>query len=1186
MRKILYILLLLPAWCFAQQAQPVNPVQVPQATLYNEPSTGTRWWYNGATLGWYPVFPYSPPNTVLTGLGMSVVSSTLTVATGTWRINSQVYSLSSPANFTLQARDTIYSRYETVYATKANNGIGIKVGGLSPTPIQPTVGTDSLVVAAVLITPTQTIIIPPGPSNQFVFAIPSVQQSYANPWVRTLKTDTLKVAGKYIFPSVDGTSAQVLQTDGSGHLYWSSQAIYTPGFGMHLNAQAFSVDTTKIVTTVALLDTLRKNAAHLNPKQFIIGNDTLNLNPRDTTAVDSVLGMKNGRLYKGKSNGGISTVHTSNGLSGNGSVGSPVVLGGAINTVTNVFIDSLSHSLFIGDQKNQNGIVIQNATENVSVSIGGGNSSNSKTDYISGNENGIVDLFGSNGSVSREFKIDPTPSTGGIIVYDSENKGLTGNALFTVSGDPNQYVQAGNLTALDSNIYKTDGVLTSNRTVTLNDKTLTFSDSDPNGNAEYTIDIDGNTSGSTNGHTTFNILPWGTFALTTSPTTSNRVYLQSEMNISTLLTDVYMKYVENSTSHIKQFGIFEGANGIPVKNEVDGYSLIADASIDTAKMTSTPKSYVTAEWVTHHVSAGATGANPTATAGTSAVNGSATTFMRSDAAPKVDSTVFQTVSNFFPKGDTRYVKTSALLNHVAGYGLSGSNYNTSVSQTWTADTSSSTGLVSKGRLATNLGGYVKSVSVASANGLSGTSSGGQTPSLTLTLSTIKPNVVAQTPAGTAGTDSVMVKHSDGTMKAISPTYYGASGGGVTTFSAGTTGFTPNSATSGTVTLAGTLVVANGGTGVTSVTTAPTASAWVGQDANKNYSVNNVLNGWTTITSASGTTTLTVSSTKYQQVIGTQGQTIQLPATSTLVLGQEFVIINNSASNSTVTIVSSGGNTIVSLSVNQSAKLICVSTSGTGASSWTALWNVGSYSSGDIKISGNITASIGTFSTIGASIFRGINSQSAQLQGALTSGGATVSSSTVSLWAGNLSAYTNSSLVAQPFGIIQTYNQTSTAGSTDFSINRTETALGSGAHKFASWQVSGTEKWAVDNKGNTSMAHLVGNTSAPTIAAGTGAGTSPTVTVTGSDLGHQVNVTTGTSPTVSATVATVTFNVAYASAPKVIQLTPANSVTAALNGTAQIYVDSSSTTTTVYVIKVGSGGLAASTAYSWFCTVIQ
>lgn len=40
-------------------------------------------------------------------------------------------------------------------------------------------------------------------------------------------------------------------------------------------------------------------------------------------------------------------------------------------------------------------------------------------------------------------------------------------------------------------------------------------------------------------------------------------------------------------------------------------------------------------------------------------------------------------------------------------------------------------------------------------------------------------------------------------------------GGVTTFNAGTTGFTPNTATAGAITLAGTLVLANGGTGQTS-----------------------------------------------------------------------------------------------------------------------------------------------------------------------------------------------------------------------------------------------------------------------------------------------------------------------------------------------------------------------------------
>jgi len=46
---------------------------------------------------------------------------------------------------------------------------------------------------------------------------------------------------------------------------------------------------------------------------------------------------------------------------------------------------------------------------------------------------------------------------------------------------------------------------------------------------------------------------------------------------------------------------------------------------------------------------------------------------------------------------------------------------------------------------------------------------------------------------------------------------GGGGGGVTTFSAGTTGLTPSTATSGAVTLSGTLAVANGGTNTTTLT---------------------------------------------------------------------------------------------------------------------------------------------------------------------------------------------------------------------------------------------------------------------------------------------------------------------------------------------------------------------------------
>jgi len=56
-----------------------------------------------------------------------------------------------------------------------------------------------------------------------------------------------------------------------------------------------------------------------------------------------------------------------------------------------------------------------------------------------------------------------------------------------------------------------------------------------------------------------------------------------------------------------------------------------------------------------------------------------------------------------------------------------------------------------------------------------------------------------------------------TSSGTAPQWSTLSGVAVTTFSAGTTGFTPNSATSGAITLAGTLATTNGGTGLTSFT---------------------------------------------------------------------------------------------------------------------------------------------------------------------------------------------------------------------------------------------------------------------------------------------------------------------------------------------------------------------------------
>jgi len=139
-------------------------------------------------------------------------------------------------------------------------------------------------------------------------------------------------------------------------------------------------------------------------------------------------------------------------------------------------------------------------------------------------------------------------------------------------------------------------------------------------------------------------------------------------------------------------------------------------------------------------------------------------------------------------------------------------------------------------------------------------------------------------------------------------------GGVTTFTAGTTGFTPSTATSGAVTLAGTLATANGGTGATSATAAMAS-----------------LMGFTTTATAAGTTTLTNTSSYYQQFTGTTTQTVRLPVTSTLVTGWTFHIVNNSTGN--VSVQSSGANAVITVLPGTTAMCTCIGITLTTAADW-------------------------------------------------------------------------------------------------------------------------------------------------------------------------------------------------------------------------------------------------------------
>ncbi len=94
----------------------------------------------------------------------------------------------------------------------------------------------------------------------------------------------------------------------------------------------------------------------------------------------------------------------------------------------------------------------------------------------------------------------------------------------------------------------------------------------------------------------------------------------------------------------------------------------------------------------------------------------------------------------------------------------------------------------------------------------------------------------------------------------------------------------------------------------------------------------------------------------------------------------------------------------------------------------------------------------------------------------------------------------SSSTYMSFGVITTYNQSSTAAATDFTIKRTETSLGSGDQLFLDFQAGSagtTRKFAIDNAGNL----RVTNSATATVGVGAIAKKMPIYDASGTILGY-------------------------------------------------------------------------------------
>jgi len=188
-----------------------------------------------------------------------------------------------------------------------------------------------------------------------------------------------------------------------------------------------------------------------------------------------------------------------------------------------------------------------------------------------------------------------------------------------------------------------------------------------------------------------------------------------------------------------------------------------------------------------------------------------------------------------------------------------------------------------------------------------------------------------------------------------------SGNFVSTFSAGTTGLTPSSNTTGAVTLAGTLNVANGGTGVT---TSSGANSVVLRDANGNITTNCLFEGYATQAASGTTITLIASSAQNYQITGSGGQVIKLPDATTLPNGATFTF-NNNQSSGAITVQNNSATTIATIQSGGYVTIVLLSNS-TAAGSWdrhdSTPSNV-SWSTNTLDYAGSITSATWNGNTI-------------------------------------------------------------------------------------------------------------------------------------------------------------------------------------------------------------------------------
>lgn len=372
------------------------------------------------------------------------------------------------------------------------------------------------------------------------------------------------------------------------------------------------------------------------------------------------------------------------------------------------------------------------------------------------------------------------------------------------------------------------------------------------------------------------------------------------------------------------------------------------------------------------------------------------------------------------------------------------------------------------------------------------------------------------------------------------------------------------------------------------TSANTASTGMARDANSNTFLNRAFTGSTQTTTNSGTLTLTVSSSPFHILVGSNTHSVQLPNATTLPSQgtslTQFWFLNNSTSTGNVAIKDAGSNTLGN--VGPSGQLTIVTL--TNNSSSNGVW--------DIKI---------------------IPSALSAQQSAVTTGMKFVSYGTFSDWThGEVSSFANTNstyVMGNSDALYDVWLSTNTSGTGNKSITcaspstfpwvkkqitficantgtLTLTVAGGGNTIGGLTSIVLQPGQAITIKSNNSSAyeiiafngwnngHQLSFTTTPSIAAGAGAGTGPTISLSSNstDMSGQISLTTGTTPSASATALTVTWARSFLFAPFPL-ITPTNANAALLSGVSMVFP---TTSTTNMILTTGATALLPSTVYTW------